>query len=138
MAESELYRKGMAVRRELFGDDYMRRIDREVFDDPLTKKFLDLITEIGFGAVMARPGLDLKTRTLISVVSDVSRGHEAELGLHLRMARRQGWNEEELVEVLLQLIVFVGAPLVRDAMLMAKKVFGEIRSEQAASNERDK
>jgi len=46
------------------------------------------------------------------------------------MARRQGWSEDELVEVLLHLSGYVGVPLIREAMLTAKEVFAELRREQ--------
>ena len=84
-----------------------------------------------FGALWTRPGLDLKTRTLITMVSDAATGREPELAIHLRMALRQGWTEDELAEALLHLLGYVGAPLVRDAMLVATKVFAEVRAEGA-------
>jgi len=63
------------------------------------------------------------------VVSDAATGRDPELGLHLRMALRQGWTEEELTEVLLHLSGYVGAPLIREAMLTASGVFAEARNE---------
>ena len=91
------------------------------------QKFRDLTTETIFGTLWTRPGLDLKTRTLICVDSDTVMGRAPELALHVRMAMRQGWTEDELVEVLLHLLGYVGAPLVREALLTAKEVFAEIR-----------
>jgi 4-carboxymuconolactone decarboxylase len=66
----------------------------------MMKKFIDMATETVFGALWTRPGLDLKTRTLICVVSDAATARTPELAIHLRMARRQGWTEDELIEVL--------------------------------------
>jgi 4-carboxymuconolactone decarboxylase len=94
------------------------------------KKFIDVATETVFGALWTRPGLDLKTRALICVISDAATARTPELGLHLRMARRQGWTEDELVEALLHLSGYVGVPLIREAMLTAKEVFGEMRKER--------
>jgi 4-carboxymuconolactone decarboxylase len=48
------------------------------------------------------------------------------------MALRQGWTEEQLTEVLLHLMGYVGAPLVREAFITAKKVFAEVRGESHA------
>ena len=93
---------------------------------------VDLATESVFGAIWSRPGIDLKTRTLVTVVSDVSTGRQEELAIHLRMALRQGWKEDELDEVILHLLGYVGAPLTRDAMLVASRVFAEMRGSQAA------
>ena len=95
MAESELYRKGAALRRQLLGDAAVERSAREIYSDPVMKKFIDLATETVFGALWTRPGLDLKTRALVCVVSDAATGREPELGLHLSMALRQGWTEVE-------------------------------------------
>jgi 4-carboxymuconolactone decarboxylase len=130
MAESELHRKGAALRRQLYGDAAVDRANRETYSDPVMKKFIDVATETVFGALWTRPGLDLKTRTLVCVVSDAATGREPELAIHLRFALRQGWTEEELTEVLLQLTGYVGVPIIREAMLVAKKTFAEIRAEQ--------
>ena len=101
MPESELYQKGAAMRRRLMGDAAVERSAREIYSDPVMKKFIDVATETVFGALWTRPGLDLKTRALICVISDAATGREPELALHLRMALRQGWTETELSEALL-------------------------------------
>jgi 4-carboxymuconolactone decarboxylase len=132
MTDSELYQKGAAVRRQLLGDAAVERSAREIYNDPIMRKFIDLATETVFGALWTRPGLDLKTRALICVISDAATGREPELGLHLRMALRQGWTEEELSEALLHLSGYVGVPIIREAMLVACKVFAEYRAEQPA------
>jgi 4-carboxymuconolactone decarboxylase len=132
MTESEMYRKGAALRRKLYGDEAVDRSNREIYSDPVMKKFIDVATETVFGALWTRPGLDLKTRTLVCVVSDAATGREPELAIHLRFALRQGWTEDELTEVLLHLSGYVGVPVIREAMLVAKKVFAEIRAEAAA------
>ena len=129
MADSELRRKGAEMRRQLLGDAYIARAGRDVYGDPVMQKFIDLATETVFGALWTRPGLDLKTRALICVVSDAATGREPELGLHLRMALRQGWSEDELVEVLLHLSGYVGVPIIREAMLVARRTFAEVRAE---------
>jgi 4-carboxymuconolactone decarboxylase len=128
MAESETYRRGREVRRRLLGDAYVETIDRTTYDDPMMRKFLDLATETAFGTIWTRPGLDLKTRTLVCVVSDAATGREPELAIHLRMALRQGWTQEELTEVLLHLSAYVGLPMIREALLAAKKVFAEVKT----------
>ena len=129
MAETDLYRKGKEIRRQLLGD-YADRLDTTTYADPIMRKFRETVTETIFGALWARPGLDFKTRALVCVVSDAATGRDPELAIHLRMARRQGWSEDELVEVLLHLSGYVGVPLIREAMLTAKEVFAELRREQ--------
>jgi 4-carboxymuconolactone decarboxylase len=128
MPDSEAYRKGSEMRRKLLGDAYVERANKTTYDDPTTRKFIDVVTETVFGTLWTRPGLDLKTRTLVCVVSDAATGQAPELAIHLRMALRQGWTEEELTEVLLHLSGYVGAPLVREAFLVAKQLFAEVKA----------
>ena len=132
MADSERYRKGAEVRRRLLGDEWVDRTAKTTYADPVMKTFIDVTTEAVFGTLWTRPGLDLKTRSLVCVVSDAATGREPELAIHLRMALREGWTEAELTEVLLHLLGYVGAPLTRDAMLVASRVFAEMRGSQAA------
>ncbi|MET0568931.1 MAG: carboxymuconolactone decarboxylase family protein [Hyphomicrobiaceae bacterium] len=132
MAESDLYKKGEAIRRQLRGDAEYERNKRAYDADPTMKKFIDVATETVFGALWARPGLDLKTRTLICVVSDAATGRHPELDIHLRFALKQGWTEDELTEVLLHLSGYVGVPLIREAMLVAKDVFADVRAQPKA------
>ena len=132
MAETEAYRKGREIRRQLLGDAFVEQASRTVYTDPMMRTFIDTATETVFGTLWARPGLDLKTRTLVCVVSDAATARAEELAIHLRMALRQGWTEEQLTEVLLHLMGYVGAPLVREAFITAKKVFAEVRGEKHA------
>ena len=129
MAENETRRAGLAMRRRLMGEAFVERTNQTTYDDPIMQRFRDLTAETIFRALWTRPGLDLKTRTLICVVSDATMGRTPELAIHLRMARRQGWTEEELTEVLLHLTGYVGAPLIREACLAAKETFAELRKE---------
>ncbi len=129
MPESELRTKGRAMRRRLLGDAAVERIDKAVYTDPIMAKFAELTQECIFGALWTRPGLDPKIRALICVISDTATGRDPELKLHLRMARNEGWTEDELVESILHLLGYVGAPLVRESLLVAKEVFAEMRAE---------
>ena len=129
MAVSETYEKGREVRRQLLGDAYVERVNQTAYNDPIMKKFIDVATETVFGALWTRPGLDLKTRTLVCVVSDAATGREPELRIHLRMALRQGWTETELIEVLIHLSGYVGVPVIREALICARDVFAEVKAE---------
>ena len=130
MAESESWKRGREIRRQLMGERMVEQMAKNVYDDPLMNKFGDYASEAVFGLLWSRPGLDLKTRTLICVVSDTATGRWPELAIHLRMARRQGWTEDELSEVLLHLSGYIGVPSVREAMLTAKEVFAEMKHEK--------
>ena len=129
MADSELRTKGRAMRRKLMGEAYANKLDGQVYNDPIMEKFAEVTQENIFGNLWTRAGLDLKTRAMIVVISDAATGRTPELRLHLRFARNQGWTEDELAEALVHLSGYVGAPLVREAMLTAVEVFKELRVE---------
>src|SRR5215831_10727415 len=131
MAESERYRQGTALRRQLMGEAFAERMNQSIYTDPVMQKFREVTTETVFGTLWTRPGLDLKTRTLVCVVSDAATGRDVELGLHLRMALRQGRTEDELTEVLLHLSGYVGVPIIRECMMVASRAFAEYRAENA-------
>ena len=127
MSETETYRKGAEVRRQLLGDDYVQRVNQGTYNDPVMKKFIDVATETVFGALWTRPGLDLKTRTLVCVITDAATGRFPELAIHVRMALRQGWTEDQLIEVLLHMSGYVGVPIIRESLITAKEVFAEMK-----------
>ncbi len=129
MIEKTLREKGGEMRSALMGEAYAGSLEATVYADEGMRKFRDLAQEIAFGNVWSRPGLDLKTRTMICVVSDTATGRAPELAIHLRMAVRQGWTELELTEALLHLTVYIGLPLVREALLTARDTFAAIRAE---------
>jgi 4-carboxymuconolactone decarboxylase len=121
--------KGRAVRSKLLGADFAKQLDKTVYTDPMMEKFAEVARQIAFGTVWVRPGLDLKTRTMITLVSDTTTGRTPELKLHIRMARNQGWTENEIAEAMIHLTAYVGLPLIREALLTAKEVFAELRTE---------
>lgn len=129
MPDQTLRDKGRAMRRSLMGDKFASKLDSSVYSDPIMEKFAEVTQEVIFGSLWTRPGLDLKTRAMICVISDTATGRTPELKLHIRFARNQGWTEDELAEALIHLVGYVGAPLVREALLTAKEVFEEMRAE---------
>ena len=130
--ESDMLRKGREIRRQLMGDALVARMAKNTYDSPLMRKFGDYASEAVFGLLWTRPGLDLKTKTLICVVSDTATARWPELAIHLRMARRQGWTEDELAETLLHLSGYIGLPSVREGMIVARETFETMESEGAA------
>ncbi len=79
------------------GEKYAAEMAKSVYDDPMMKKFGDYAREAVFGMLWSRPGLDLKTKTLICVISDTAQARWPELAIHLRMARRQGLDGGRIV-----------------------------------------
>ena len=129
MPKSEAYQKGREVRRQLMGDALADKLAKTVYTNPIMEKFADYASEAVFGLLWTRPGLDHKTRAMICVISDTCTGRWPELELHLKMARRQGWSEDELTEALLHLSGYIGVPSIREAMIVATEVFGEMAKE---------
>lgn len=127
MSDQSYPKGGAAIRRRLLGDKQFEADQSGVYSDPTMAAFIGVANELIFDKLWARPGLDMKTRALICVVSDVATGRTAILPTHMRMAMGQGWTEQELTEVMLQLIGYVGAPVVRDAMMCASAVFAQAR-----------
>lgn len=134
MSRSEAYEKGSQIRQELMGEAMANDMAKTVYDDPIMEKFGDYAREAVFGLLWSRPGLDMKTRALICCITDTSTGRWPELKIHLRLARRQGWTEDELAEALLHTGGYIGVPSVREAMLIAKDVFAEMRAEDGGDD----
>lgn len=128
MADTELRAKGRAMRRTLVGDVCADKLDREVYTDPHMEKFAELTQEWLFAQMWTRAGLDLKTRSLITMVSDVATGSTDELSLHVRFCRIHGWSEDEIIESMIHLIGYLGVPLTRQAIIVARQVFNEMRT----------
>jgi 3-oxoadipate enol-lactonase/4-carboxymuconolactone decarboxylase len=117
------YEDGMAVRREVLGDDHVDRATAEATD--LTRDFQQLITEYAWGDVWTRAGLDRRTRSLITITALVALGHHEELALHLRGALRNGVSVEEIKETLLHSAVYCGVPAANTAFRIAQQTFAE-------------
>jgi 4-carboxymuconolactone decarboxylase len=115
--------RGMKTRREVLGDEH---VDRAVASTTeLTADFQDLITKYAWGEVWSRPGLDRRTRSLVTIVALVASGREHELEMHVRAAIRNGVTPEELKEVLLMCAVYCGVPAANGAFAIAQRVLEE-------------
>lgn len=119
----ERYAAGLAVRREVLGDEHVDRATAAVTD--LTGDFQELITRYAWGEIWTRPGLDRRSRSMITLTALVARGHHEELALHLRAALRNGLSVAEIKEVLLQTAIYCGVPDANTAFRIAQEVLGE-------------
>lgn len=115
--------RGMKVRREVLGDEYVdAAVERS---SGFTAEFQDLITRYAWGEIWTRPGLDRKTRSAVTLTALVAHGHYEELAMHLRAALRNGLTKAEVSEVLLQCAIYCGVPAANSAFAVAQKVFAE-------------
>jgi 3-oxoadipate enol-lactonase/4-carboxymuconolactone decarboxylase len=111
---------GMAVRREVLGDEH---VDRAVAGTTgFTRDFQELITEYAWGTVWTRPGLDRRSRSMVTLTALVARGHHEELEMHVRAALTNGLTVEEIKEVLLQTAIYCGVPDANTAFRVAQRV----------------
>jgi 4-carboxymuconolactone decarboxylase len=121
----QMYENGLRIRRAVLGDDHVDRATTTA--DDTTEDYQDLITRYAWGDIWTRPGLDRRTRSVITLTALVAHGHYAELAIHLRAAQRNGLTREEIVEVLLQTAIYCGVPAANSAFEVAQRVFGEAR-----------
>lgn len=126
--ESEKYKSGMKVRREVMGDGYVDRALNPSTD--FTKPLQDLVTENCWGEVWTRPELPRTTRSLITIATLAALKAPIELKAHVRGALRNGCTELEIQEVLLQSAVYCGVPAGIDAFRAAKEAIEEWSLEQ--------
>jgi len=117
------YDEGMKVRREVLGDEHVDRA--EARKNAFTAEFQELITRYAWGEIWARPGLDRKTRSAITMTALVALGRFDELELHVRAARRNGLTTDEIKEVLLQTAIYCGVPAANSAFAVAQRVLAE-------------
>jgi 3-oxoadipate enol-lactonase/4-carboxymuconolactone decarboxylase len=120
---SDSHERGMEVRREVLGDDYVDRAIARKTD--FTAEFQDLITRYAWGEIWTRPGLDRRTRSCITLTALVAGGHEKELAMHIRAALRNGVTPDEIKEVLLQTAIYCGVPAANSAFAVAQEVLAE-------------
>jgi 4-carboxymuconolactone decarboxylase len=114
---------GMSVRREVLGGAHVDRAIAGTTD--FTADFQDLITRYAWGEIWTRPGLDRRSRSMVTLTALVARGHHEELAMHVRAARRNGLTVDEIKEVLLQTAIYCGVPDANTAFRIASQVLAE-------------
>jgi 4-carboxymuconolactone decarboxylase len=122
--QSELFRKGLEVRREVLGADY---VDGSVSRaDDFNAAFQQMTTEVAWGMIWTRPGLPRKTRSMINLTMLAALNRGAEFRLHLRAALTNGVTHDEIKEILLQIGAYCGIPACLEAFRIATEVFKEV------------
>jgi 3-oxoadipate enol-lactonase / 4-carboxymuconolactone decarboxylase len=119
----EVYHAGMAVRREVLGNTHVDRAVAATTD--LTADFQRMITEYAWGGIWTRPGLDRRSRSMITLTALIARGHHEEFAMHLRAARRNGLSNDEIKELIMQTAIYCGVPDANSAFRIAADVLSE-------------
>ncbi|MBD8573584.1 carboxymuconolactone decarboxylase family protein [Pseudomonas syringae] len=114
---------GETIRRQVMGDAYVdrARANASAFSLPLQ----DFINEQAWGSVWGREGLDLKTRSLITLSTLTALKCSQELKGHVRGALNNGCTPEEIRETFLHCAVYAGMPAAIDAFRAAQDVIEE-------------
>lgn len=118
------YQAGLAVRRRVLGEAHVRRSleNTTTFD----RDFQDLITRHAWGDIWTRPGLDHRTRSLITIAILATLARNEELDLHVRATRNTGATPDDVKEVLMQVAIYAGVPAANSAFRIAKTALAEI------------
>jgi 4-carboxymuconolactone decarboxylase len=127
----ELYETGMAVRREVLGDEYVNAALAGT--DDFNRDFQRLVSEYCWGAAWGRGVLSRRDRSLLNLVMLGALGRADEFKLHLRGALRNGCTREEIRDALIQLAVYAGIPAGVEAFRHARAIFAELDGEESGN-----
>jgi 3-oxoadipate enol-lactonase/4-carboxymuconolactone decarboxylase len=124
----DAYTAGMSVRREVLGDAH---VDRAIANTTeFTADFQEFITKYAWGTIWTRPGLDRRSRSMITLTALIARGHHEELAMHVRAARRNGLTNDEIKEVILQSAIYCGVPDANTAFRIASQVLADYDAQE--------
>ena len=119
----DLFDKGLRVRREVLGAEYVDAAIKNA--DEFNMPMQELATEYCWGYVWGRPGLDKRTRSFLNLgmIAALNRPHE--LKIHVQGALRNGLTRQEIMEVFLQVAIYCGVPAGVDSFRIAREAFAE-------------
>ena len=122
--EKEMFEKGLKIRREVLGAEY---VDKAISTaDDFNRPLQELVTTYCWGEIWGRPGLDRKTRSMLNLamISALNRPHE--IKAHVKGAIHNGLTKNDIQEVFLQVAIYVGIPAAVDSFRLAREVFQEM------------
>jgi 4-carboxymuconolactone decarboxylase len=124
MTEESLFDKGLKVRKEVLGEDYVNKSIAGA--DDFTRTMAEWSTEFCWGALWTRPGLDRRSRSIANLSMIAALNRPNELKLHVKAAVQNGLSRDEIKEVLLQVAVYAGVPAGIDSFRIARDAFKEM------------
>jgi 4-carboxymuconolactone decarboxylase len=119
-----LFDKGLKVRREVLGAEYVDRAIQTA--DDFNRPMQELVTRYCWGEIWNRPGLDRKTRSMLNLAMLTALNRPHEIKMHVRGALNNGLTRAEISEVFLQTAIYCGVPAAIDSFRTAKEVFAEL------------
>ncbi|MDT4933644.1 MAG: 4-carboxymuconolactone decarboxylase [Pseudonocardiales bacterium] len=114
--------RGREVRAQLLG---AANLAQARTSDAVAPDLGALSDDVLWGRIWARPGLDLKVRSLTVVVALIALERYDYAEAHIRGARNVGWTRDEMVEVMMQLVFYTGLPVVHEGIKLVTKVYGD-------------
>lgn len=118
------YEKGMGILAKISPEHYQNIVNN--LADSVAPDLGTLAVEFNYGQIFARPGLDLKSRLLATVAGLTALGNTEQLKFYINGALNVGWTEEEIIEVMMQMIIYAGFPVALNTILtVATEVFTE-------------
>jgi len=125
---SERFEKGLAIRREVLGPEYVDAALARA--DDFSREFQELVTEYCWGAGWGGEALSRRDRSLLNLVMIGALNRSEEFKLHLRGALRNGCTLAEIKEALIQLAVYAGIPAGVEAFRNARQVLAALEAEE--------
>jgi 4-carboxymuconolactone decarboxylase len=134
MKKNAAYQAGLAMRKKVLGADYVKQTLKNA--DELLLPFQELLTEFAWGSVWTRPGLSLKTRSMLTLAMCIALNRPHEIKLHLRGALRNGCDVTEIRELLLHSFIYCGGPAAVDAFNVIRTALPEIAAKEKKETRR--
>lgn len=122
--ESDTFKRGAEIRKWLMGEK--RYAEVQARRTAFTEEWMDFVNQYAFGEVWARPGLDKKTRHMLTIAMLTALGRYDELRTHLSLTPNTGVSRDEVKEVLMQAAIYAGVPAAMSAFNRANEVFAEM------------
>lgn len=130
MNDEQRHEQGTAVRRAVLGNAH---VDRSIANaSELTAPFQDFLTRAAWGDVWSRPGLDRRTRSIVTLTALTALRAENEIAMHVRGAINNGLTPAEITEVLLHTAIYAGVPASNAAFAIAQRTLAEMGAPEAA------
>ena len=122
--DQAMFEKGLSIRREVLGADYVDNAIRTA--DDFNRPLQELVTQYCWGEIWGRPGLDRKTRSLINLAMITALNRPHEVKAHIKGALNNGLTKNDIQEVFLQVAIYCGVPAAVDSFRLAREVFKEL------------
>jgi 4-carboxymuconolactone decarboxylase len=120
----DAFDRGMNIRREIFGPEFSDQALAAA--DDFNRPLEEIVTEYCFGEIWAGPGLDRKTRSIITLAMLSGLNRTNQIRAHIRGALNNGVTKDQIQEVFLQVAIYCGVPAAVDSFRIAREVFKEL------------